>query len=47
MMALARVPWGRSMLLRFYSLFSRGLVSHEGPTREQMVCWACCLGVRV
>ncbi|KAE8259568.1 hypothetical protein A4X13_0g923 [Tilletia indica] len=33
---LASYRWGRSILLRFPKLWSMGIVSHEGPTREQI-----------
>ena len=32
---LAARQWGRSLLLRFPKLFTRGLFSHEGPSQEQ------------
>mmetsp|Transcript_1486 Transcript_1486/g.2621 ORF Transcript_1486/g.2621 Transcript_1486/m.2621 type:complete len:426 (-) Transcript_1486:380-1657(-) len=35
-MKLAGTPWGRSLLLRYPRLFSYGLFSHEGPTKEMM-----------
>lgn len=34
--ALANYPWGRSLLLNYPSIFSAGLVSHAGPTPEQL-----------
>ncbi|WIA42239.1 hypothetical protein OEZ86_008256 [Tetradesmus obliquus] len=36
MVALARFSWGRALLLRAPGLFSRGLVSHAGPSQAQM-----------
>ncbi|CAD6901936.1 unnamed protein product [Tilletia caries] len=33
---MAGFKWGRSSLLRFPKLFSSGMVSHEGPTRQQI-----------
>ncbi|KDD74806.1 hypothetical protein H632_c1062p0 [Helicosporidium sp. ATCC 50920] len=33
---LAQWSWGRSLLLRFPSLFSHGLFSRQGPTEQQM-----------
>mmetsp|Transcript_10472 Transcript_10472/g.26626 ORF Transcript_10472/g.26626 Transcript_10472/m.26626 type:complete len:425 (+) Transcript_10472:117-1391(+) len=35
-MKLARTSWGRGLLLRYPSLFSYGLFSHDGPTEEMM-----------
>lgn len=36
MMALAKHSWGRALLLKYPGVMSYGLVSHEGPTQEQM-----------
>mmetsp|Transcript_30433 Transcript_30433/g.67516 ORF Transcript_30433/g.67516 Transcript_30433/m.67516 type:complete len:431 (-) Transcript_30433:552-1844(-) len=33
---LAKTSWGRSMLLSHPGFFSAGVISHEGPTEEQM-----------
>lgn len=33
---LARFTWGRDMLLKYPRLFSIGMFSHEGPTKEQL-----------
>ncbi|KAI8477053.1 MAG: Saccharopine dehydrogenase-domain-containing protein [Monoraphidium minutum] len=41
LMGLAKVAWGRALLLRYPGLFSYGLVSHEGPTQEQMESAQC------
>ena len=41
MMSLAKYAWGRALLLKFPGLFSYGLVSHEGPTQEQMEKTTC------
>lgn len=37
MSLLAKYSWGRSLLLRYPAFFSYGLVSHEGPTQEQVM----------
>jgi hypothetical protein len=36
MMSLAKYAWGRALLLRYPGLFTYGLVSHKGPSQEQM-----------
>lgn len=33
---LAGRSWGRSLLLNYPGFFSRGMISHEGPSQQQM-----------